>query len=174
MSILSQLAPQQRPISYRQLSISKHNHPINKRGITTNELGRRGEKNVAGLLRDFGRHVKLQSYHGSFDFLIDGQYRVDLKTARPTSTQKRPTWLFSIKHHGILRENCDFYILRLEDVPYSKLAIHLLRAAPFGHGQVKVGLWSLLTRHADDVARFYRFARREGEFSLPRGVDHAA
>src|SRR5262249_50773732 len=99
----------------------------------------------------------------AFDLLVDNKHRVEVKCGLPSAIDGLPTWRFNIHRHGVLNEETDFYILRLERVPYSKRPVHLLFQAPLRVKVVTVSLRSLLMFHSQGVADFYDFAH--GKFS---------
>jgi hypothetical protein len=127
--------------------------------LTRTAIGLRGERLVYQLLAHvYGRKVKRMPYMSPFDLLVDGA-RVEVKTA----TLKRQQWLFNLHRHGKLSESTDWYILRLEGVPLSKAAIHLLLRAPAGKTTIAVTLRSLLNGQSAWADDFKRFARGEME-----------
>jgi hypothetical protein len=125
-------------------------------------FGSKSERAIAYLLRrTYGRRVVTMDQKGPFDLLVDG-WRVELKAANRTEQAGQPRWMFNIHRHGVLEETTDFYVLRLEDVPYSKYAIHLLYRAPIGVTVINVSMRNLLNGTSMRAEEFYRFAR--GEF----------
>lgn len=137
---------------------TKPDLPINRRMM----IGRRAESLIAShLAGSWGRTVERQDYYAPFDLLIDGTHRVELKTAQPSMHRGKPHWRFNIHRHGKLVENCDFYLFRLEKVPFSKAAIHLVVPAPIGKKTIIFSFRSLLSDGSQYVSDFYRLARGE-------------
>jgi len=122
-------------------------------------MGSIAEYKVGSLLSSYGRKVERQTWASPFDLLVDG-YRVEVKCAKPQVRRGSgiPQWQFNIHRHGILSEHADFYILRLEKVPFTKAAIHMLLRAPLGRLTVIISFRSLLNGQAIHVADFYSFA----------------
>ena len=126
----------------------------------TQRLGLSAEDHVLNLLRYHGRKVSKQKYLERFDLLVDG-YRCEVKCAKPHKDGEYGIdWLFNIHRHGLIKEDAvDFYILRLEDVPYSKAAIHMVFKAPLGIATTLISVRSLLNQHyAKAVSDFYALA----------------
>jgi hypothetical protein len=130
------------------------------------ELGRTAEKNVAKILRFYGRTVCVQRHKSPFDLLVDG-FRAEVKCAEMRMVEDAPSWTFNIHRHGVVSEQTDFYIFRLEHVPFSKYPIHLLYRAPLNTHVACVSFRSLLSRDAIAVVDFYRFARGELSRTTP-------
>ena len=113
-------------------------------------LGAHGEAYVRDIFAQNGRRIEDQSSKCKFDFLIDG-YRVEVKTVSPH--KKKTGWHVNFQRNGILDEQTDFYVVRLEN-QYEPL--HILIPAPVG----KTGIFitrgpALWQRYAD----FQAFAR---------------
>lgn len=123
------------------------------------ELGRHGEYAVGQILSGSGRRVRRMHRRGPYDLLVDGEFRVEVKSAEPQDDNGSPVWKFNIHRHGKVVEETDFYILRLEKVPFTKAAIHLLLRAPLGTPTVNVSFRSLLNKRSREVADFYAFAK---------------
>lgn len=129
-------------------------------------LGRTAETAIAQNLRDYGRVVQVRKHKSPYDLLVDGM-RIEIKCSDVRVIRDVPTWWFNIHRHGVLNEQCDFYIFRLENVPFSKYAIHLLYKAPLSTPVASVSFRSLLSRDAIAVVDFYRFARGELSVTTP-------
>jgi len=125
------------------------------------KIGLRAEKRLATFLSGFyGRVISRASYASPFDLLIDG-HRAEVKCAALQKKGKHRTWKFNIHRHGVLSEQqTDFYILRLEGVPYSKYAIHMLLRSPIRRKVVEISVRALLNqRFASAVDDFYALAK---------------
>lgn len=109
------------------------------------KTGRKGEYAIAQILRAHGRTVKMQGQHCPFDLLVDRIHRIEVKTSRARKIKGIPTWCFNIHRHGKLSERCDFYVLRLEGIPYCKYAVHLLLPAPVGRPTIAISFRSLVS-----------------------------
>lgn len=117
------------------------------------------------LLYQRGVRVQTALYKDKYDLLLNGRIRIEVKTGKPRWVKGVPTWCFNIHRHGVLDESAvDFYVLRLEGVPYFRNAIHLLRKAPIGAKSVVVSLGSLLAGNneaRDFQALCDRLSRKE-------------
>lgn len=112
--------------------------------------GRNGEMVVNNWLRNRGYESELTSYHSPFDLRCNGK-RVEVKCAKYCHGE----WVFNIHRKGVLNESeVDVYIFRLEQVPDSKAAIHLILPAPIGITTIKMTLRSLLTRYGQYFNKF--------------------
>jgi|ERR1700677_587994 len=129
-------------------------------------LGKIAENNVAKILRFYGRAVAVQRHQSPYDLLVEGE-RVEVKCADMRMENGMPFWTFNIHRHGVMSEETDFYIFRLEHVPFSKYPIHLLFRAPLNTHVACVSFRSLLSRDAIAVVDFYRFARGELSRTTP-------
>lgn len=97
-------------------------------------------------------------YTAPFDLLIDSSLRIEVKTSQMQIVKGVPGWRFNIHRHGSVNETkVDKYILRLEGVPYTKAAIHLLVDAPIVTPTIKISLRSLLDRYSPLVTAFNEF-----------------
>ncbi len=86
-----------------------------------------------------------------FDAVCCGK-RVEFKAG---TLRNDGTWLFNIHRHGVVNESqVDVYVLRLEDVPGFKYAVHLIVPAPLNTPTVSISLRSLLTRWGRFFNRF--------------------
>lgn len=143
--------------------------------ITRQELGRDAEYNVYALLLANKRSCEMQRHSAPFDLLVDG-WAVEVKVAQFQLRKGKPTWQFNIHRHGRVQERCDFYILRLEGVPYSKAAVHLLLRAPLCRPTISVTFRSLISKYSVANVDFRSFLRgdfgvRETENRLPEVRD---
>ena len=141
------------------------------------DMGRKGELNVAALLNGAGRKIATpKGPQSRYDLLVDG-WRVEIKTANPAVKQGAPEdsfrWAFNLQRHGVLSEQTDFYILRMEDIPFSTRAIHLLMKAPVGKMQIAVTVRSMMLNDHEMAKLFDRF--KTGEFGTgPHTIQEAA
>lgn len=129
---------------------------VRKQGI-----GLRAEERVAGLLRQaYGRSVIQCAYNNPYDLVVDG-FRVEVKCGAPQKDgQYSLVWNFNLHRHGVLSEQTDLYLMRLEKVPYSGAAIHMLFRAPLGVTMLCVSMRALLNQDfAVAVADFYALAK---------------
>jgi hypothetical protein len=123
--------------------------------------GRLGEDAVYHLLSTrYGRDVHTAPYLSPYDITIDG-IRVEVKTAKPrTQNDGYPmlSWTFNIHRHGkIPTIQPDCYLLRLEDVPYSSNAIHLVFLAPLYRPTIQISIRALLDqRYHEEREQFIR------------------
>jgi hypothetical protein len=127
-------------------------------------IGLRAEERIASFLKGkpYFRSVIQCAYNNPYDLVVDG-HRVEVKCAAARPDSDRPDsliWTFNLHRHGILSEQTDLYLLRLEKVPYSKAAIHMLLKAPVGVTTLYISMRSLLNQEwAAAVADFYTFAK---------------
>jgi hypothetical protein len=127
-----------------------------------NAFGKAGERRVQMVLYQHGRKTKRMKYACEFDLLVDDIWRVEVKTAKPQKRSgEQSTWKFNLHRHGKLLENTDWYILRMEDVPFTKRAIHLLLRSPVGKPSITVTLRGLLNGKSIWTSDFKRFAKGE-------------
>lgn len=128
------------------------------------DIGLIGEDRVKALLMgpSYQRSVIRCPYKCPYDLVIDG-LRTEVKCAAPRKDGEYGiAWQFNIHRHGMLSEDTDIYILRLEKVPYSGCAMHMLLAAPIGKLTVLVSMRSLLNQEwAEAVSDFYALAKGE-------------
>lgn len=123
--------------------------------------GYRGMMNVYMLLRQQGFKVELAGYYAPFDILVDSKIRVEVKTCAGIQKNGSTQWAFNIQRHGKISEETDFYILRLENVPYSKKkALHLMMKAPLKTPTIKVDYRSLVTRYSQYGEAFENFRKQ--------------
>ena len=122
--------------------------------------GERGEHNVCQLLIRNGRQVQRGRYNEPFDILVDGKTHIEVKTCRSIIKRGQTAWFFNIHRHGVLDEQgVDAYIFRLENVPETSAAIHLLFKAPLGILTVVISIRSLLNRYGVAMGDFRKFAK---------------
>ncbi len=128
--------------------------------------GLRAQESVAALLRSACRRVERMPYNSDYDLFIDSKWKCEVKSAKPISTRPMngPSWFFNVHRHGVVKENCHFYVLRLEDVPGHKYAVHLLVRAPVGTKTVCFTLRSLIETAAPMVQEFDNL--KKGRFVL--------
>lgn len=102
-------------------------------------------------------------YNSSFDLLVDGKWRCEVKTSRPTNRKQHRSWFVNFHRHGKLSESVDLYIVRLEEVPEHKYAIHMLIKAPVGIKTMAFSMRSLIETAAPMVKDFRDFSK--GQYS---------
>lgn len=116
-----------------------------------------GEISVCAILRGYGHKVRPMLYKSSFDILVNDLMKIEVKSAR-AQTKKNGSivWVFNIHRHGVLNENtCDYYILRIEDVPHcKKKAVHLLVPSPINKKTFRTSFRSLISDHSKYVQLF--------------------
>jgi hypothetical protein len=119
----------------------------------------RCEYKINSNLRYCGRDSRVTSYMCAWDLVVDG-WKMEVKSADPTKQQGVGfCWFFNIHRHGILKESCDFYILRLQGIPgFKSKALHLLVKAPFGKKTLMLTFPSLLRKHHQYLTNFDDFA----------------
>lgn len=120
------------------------------------KLGDKGMRNVASVLRAHGHEVLFAGYYSPFDLMLNGHMRAEIKTASLNGLGK---WKFNIHRHGKLNEDTDIYILRLEKVPFSKKATHLLFWAPIGVSTLEIQPFNLMTKYWKQAADFQAFCK---------------
>ena len=110
------------------------------------ETGNRGEQNTVAMFRDAGRAVQKAPYRSPYDCIVDG-WRIDIKTSRFSTSRPSPGWFIRFHTHGLLDEsNRDFYVARLEEIPYYKeKALYLAYRAPVNKQAESISLMTLLT-----------------------------
>src|SRR5260221_473017 len=127
------------------------------------DIGLIGEDRVYNLLTSatYGRSVIRCPHNSPYDLVIDG-LRTEVKCAAPRKDGEGLAWSFNIHRHGVLSEQTDIYILRLENVPHSKASIHMLLKAPLDIKTIRVSMRALLNQDfAAAVADFYALAKGE-------------
>ena len=143
--------------------------------IDSDEKGREGVYAVAAWLGNSGYPAAIPKRHTSpFDLLCAGK-RIEVKVSprRPYDNK----WFFNIHRHGILSESeVDVYILRLENVPDCKAAIHLIIPAPIGKPTVGITIRSLITRFGRYYNRFDFLGGKDSSVSkqIAQGAEYAA
>lgn len=146
--------------------------------IRDTHLGNNGQDAVYSRLHEFGRRVRMGGRAGigadKWDILVDDRWHVEVKTARPREINGSVGWYFNIHRHGVLDESkVDLYILRLEKVPYSKYAIHLLLPSPLKQFTLAVTFRKLLNGFAKYAEAFQQFCKTgqnpflEGRYPRP-------
>ena len=122
--------------------------------------GLEAEYAVYHVLLNHGREVQKGRYNEPFDILVDGKIRVEVKTCSSVMKKGTPHWFFNIHRHGKLNESgVDAYVLRMENVPYSKYAMHLLFLAPLGKKSVLISARSLMNQYVEAALHFKNFSR---------------
>lgn len=95
----------------------------------------RGLRTVRGLLNADEHSVQLMSEtRSSFDMLVDGKIRLEVKTATRLQHSPRmikkshpPTWKFCLDHHGVVKKNrADIFWLCIYGIPGFKAGISLV------------------------------------------------
>jgi len=124
--------------------------------------GKAGQEAVSELLnQNYGISTKKLPYNSSFDVLVGGVFRIEIKTARCCINKGVPRWRFNIHRHGkMTEEEVDFYILRLENVPYHKSALHLLVPSPAKSKIIEISIRSLLNKHSKHIQAFQAFCEK--------------
>lgn len=142
--------------------VSKHGNPffVNEE----QKYGEEGELRVQQLLRHYGRTTKKQGKFSAFDLLVDGKWRVEVKTCRPLPASKFPEWNANLHRHNILNEEgVDYYVIRLEGGEGLWAdAVHLLFKAPVKATHIRLTLRSLVNGYQQHVQNFYYFSH--GDF----------
>lgn len=133
--------------------------PLTKVDPSRQLRGKAAEASVADILRTYGRSVSPSTHTQSdFDLTVDG-HLVDVKCSGAHTDKYGLHWFISFSHHGKLDESGkDFYILRLEEVPHVRGAVHLLFHAPLGKATMRLNMSQLVGEYAGAIARFYIFA----------------
>jgi len=147
---------------YRKYSTGDAGTPLGFRSAH----GREAEEAVAELLRSYGRVVKRMGRRDKFDLLVDGNCRIEVKSAnahlnvRGKKTSTKIEWSFNIHRHKVLsEEHVDLYVLRLLQVPHFPEPIYLLLPSPLGTKVFRISLRGLLLRHQADAENFIHFAK---------------
>lgn len=144
-----------------------------ERGRLAESRGKSGESRVAAVLLSYGRTVSRARMRQGiaaepFDLLVDGK-PIEVKTSIPQldgngSKRTITVWRFNIHRHSVLKEQNLFgYILRFDDFPGTRSALHMFFKAPLRRKVMSISLSSILKKpeyyHA--VQDFYRLARGE-------------
>lgn len=121
------------------------------------------ERHFQNRCRDkHGRNIIFMGYYAPYDFLVDGKWRIEFKYGFPQNPKGNLLhWRFNIHRHGKLKEECDFYVFRLLDVPYSKAAINLLVRSPIGRKTFSISFRQLLSEGSEYVKDFKSLMRGE-------------
>lgn len=130
--------------------------------------GKLAEKRICDILRHFGREVKRKGYYDTFDLLIDQRWRCEVKVAYPAKNvahHNAVRWHVNFHRHGKLKEDCDLYIIRLEEVPGFTAAVHLVMPAPLGIMAKAFTLRTLIENGAPLVENFKRICSGEWQQS---------
>ena len=116
--------------------------------MSATSYGNKGVDSIIAILRGRGYVAKKASYSSPFDILVNGKVRLEIKTGTPRGTGNfglRKGWVFNIHRHGRVKESdVDVYILRLNNVPGFKYAIHLIIRAPLKVPTLVITLRSLI------------------------------
>lgn len=123
-----------------------------------------GQDHVGKILREYKHRVKMGGRRGvnadKWDILVDGRWHIEVKTAGRRDIRGVPGWVFNIHRHGVLDESkVDFYVLRLEEVPYSKYAIHLLLPSPLKQLTLLVTFRKFLNGFGQYAEAFHKFCK---------------
>jgi hypothetical protein len=111
----------------------KHNYRNKKYGNPLAKISpvaikaMKAEVEVARLFSSKGHVVEMCKYGSSYDLLVDGILKLEVKSA---GRQKDGKWCFNIHRHGKLVEVADFYILQFVGVPGQKHPIYAALKAP--------------------------------------------
>lgn len=121
--------------------------------------GLKGQETVRNFLLSRGiKPVKRMPYNWSYDLDVAGD-RIEVKTAEYIKKGVSEGWQFAIHRHGKLSDECDFYILRLQKLPWTKAkAIYMLVPSPIKTKTIYIGMLDLLQgKHMDKVLRFNKW-----------------
>jgi hypothetical protein len=114
--------------------------------MTQQELGISGEERVRNWLNGYGIKSEHAGYSSPYDLICDGR-RIEVKTASMCADNGIPTWRVNIHRHGKLDEsNVDFYVIRLEDFPGMKAALHLVVPSPIERSTLNINMRNLILR----------------------------
>src|SRR5690349_2155050 len=127
---------------------------------TNVQQSQKAENAFASVCRGWGIEVQTRPYKSVYDFLLNGSVRVEFKSAFPQNKDSLPIWKFNLHRHGVLQEACDYYVLRLEDVPYSRQGIYLLMKSPVRRLVVTITVKSLLNGQAVLASDFRAFMKK--------------
>ena len=133
--------------------------------------GREAEQSIGSLLRYRGRAISLARVRQGraaepFDILVDGK-PIKIKTASMRGGKSSPDfrqWTFNIHRHGVVKETGLFgYILRLENFPGSRKAVHVFLRAPLERPTIVITLRSFLMNPEfyEGVQNFEKLAKGE-------------
>lgn len=93
-------------------------------------FGGEAEQRIFSFLNENGVRAQRMPYQHSFDILIEGLLRLEVKTSH---RREDNTWHFNIHHGGVLNEKCDLYALELYGT-----GRYALREAPIGKPIVRI------------------------------------
>lgn len=104
-----------RACGHHRYLINRYGDPLAV-GVFDDTLGGQGQDKVAIALQSFGRTVEVAPYNSPYDLLIDGKYRIEVKSGAERFLRKGKYsyrgWQFNIHRHGVLNEaSVDFYVL---------------------------------------------------------------
>jgi hypothetical protein len=104
----------------------------------------------------------------SYDFLVDGRVKIDVKAANPYPHNGTLRWEFNIHRHG-KNFSPDCYVFRFEGIPFVKRGIFALVEGPISQKVYAVSMRDLVNGFAARTEAFKRFVKT-GEISqLPSG-----
>lgn len=136
------------------------------------KTGKHGERALDGILRFYfhENYVKCE-YNAPHDFILFGR-TIELKTARPQFKGKIPFWKFNLHRHGRMSNvRPDFYVLRMEKIPYMhNRAIHLLMSGNVPMFTKIVTIRSLMNGEFELAQRFKKMRNLEGEFAAWKDI----
>ncbi len=143
---------------------------INARMGNKQQLGKYGENCLWVLFRHHlgPASVKKCGYYDPFDFVVRGK-TIELKTAEPfiPTGGGIPSWTFNLHRHGKMGPAPDFYVFRLQRLPFmGNRALHLLLDGNQTSKVMRVTVLSLMRGDFQKAVRFDQFCKLEGEFSI--------
>ncbi len=145
-----------------QLTESPNQNSVDRPLSKHIRLARDFESRFGCRCKEAGREAIWQGHESPFDYLVDG-WRIELKVALPQKAKYGPFWKFNIHRHNALKENkVDFYVLRLQDVPFTRYDLHLLLKAPLKKKVLQFSVRSLMDGYGLYGREYHRFMR--GEF----------
>lgn len=120
------------------------------------KFGLSREKWVAAILRRAGHSVQQMNYTSWFDLLVDGKLRVEVKASEFSA--EKLNWQFNLHRHGKMGRQPDFYIFRLERVPFSCAAVHMIWPGNESRATISFSLRGLLNGKASgQIEEFKKF-----------------
>ncbi len=133
---------------------------------------RRAERTVAQMLRLHGIPCKLiaRENRGWDVETTKARLRIEVKAARLLRHRKKnhltrsPFWAVSIARQHRLREDCDFYVIRLLGDDLRK--IYLILPAPLRTKMLQVTFLQLLTKYRDNVNAWHLIQDADRDASL--------
>ncbi len=125
----------------------------------------RDELAVCSWLQRRGLRPERSGYGDPHDIICRKTgMRVEVKSAKLS----HGFWKFNIHRHGKLNESqVDAYILRLNGIPFSKNAIHLILPSPLRRYTINISLRSLLTIYAKYFNEF-KYLNGNGRGRIPK------